>query len=114
MTDTMLPIIRQLRDARDDRVRADLLLRISDTILLKYADVIADACASFGDGVAFLDLRVAALRATRDAAGLLPERQARPLDALRAAMARYAAGGDDAAPAEWPIDAPQGPPSLDI
>jgi hypothetical protein len=94
-----LPLIREMHDAPDDRARAEILLRLPDAVVLRHAPIFAEACrrARFEDGFVFVELRVAALMATRDAAGLLPARTVQELDALRAALARYCAGagGDD-------------------
>lgn len=73
-TDSMLPILRELIDADGDAARAGVLLRLPDTILLKYRTAIEKAClrAHFDAGLAFLDVRLAALRAVRGADGRLP------------------------------------------
>lgn len=91
---TLLPIIDQMQAAPDDRERARVLLSCPDLILAKYADVFEAACrrAGFEAGAMLVQLRVDALRAVRDEAGLLPARIAGPLDELRTALARFAAG----------------------
>ncbi|RWG76153.1 MAG: hypothetical protein EOQ69_32450 [Mesorhizobium sp.] len=74
MTDTMLPMLRQLYDADGNRARADMLLRMPDSVMLKYRGSIVECCrrASFEVGLAFVDLRVAVLLAVRDANGRAP------------------------------------------
>ncbi|SFQ10307.1 hypothetical protein [Nitratireductor indicus] len=101
---TLLPIIEQMHNAADDRARADILLRCPDGVMLKYADVFRDACrrAAFDPGETLVHYREAALMAVRDANGLLPPAIAGPLEELRQAMARFAAGGR-----------PQEPPAAD-
>lgn len=74
MIDTMLPILRQLYDAEGDRARADILLRMPDSVMLKYRSSIVECCrrACFEVGLAFIDLRVSVLLAVRDAEGRAP------------------------------------------
>lgn len=101
-----LPLIQQMQDAGDNRVRADLLLRCPDGVVLKYADMLAGLCrhAGFEAGEIFVQCRVAAMLATRSAAGGLPGRLAMDVETLRAALTAYAAGAP-----EWLLDAPQPP-----
>lgn len=104
-----LPIIQQMLDARDDRARADVLLRCPDSIMLKYAPVFRQACQATGfiAGEAFVEQRVACMLAVRGAAGGLPGRVALELETLRAELAAYAAGAEIQRAAERP-------PPLDI
>ncbi len=94
MTDTLLPIIRQMHDEADDASRADILLRVPDAVLLKFAKLFEDACrkAGFKAGATFILLRLAALRAVRDAGGKLPADTVAHLDSYRTALAVLAAG----------------------
>lgn len=73
MTDTMLPILRQMHDAADDRGRALILLQVSDAVLMKYRDVFEAACrrAGFEGGLAWIDIRRAAYLAVRGPDGRL-------------------------------------------
>jgi len=98
MTDTMLPILRQMHDAADDRVRADILLRVPDTILLKFAPVFEKCCqrAGFEAGASFIVLRLVALQAVRDTGGHLPAQTAAHLASYQAALSVIADG--EAAP----------------
>lgn len=66
-TDSLLPIIRDMHDAEDDRARARVLLTVSDAVLMKYRPVFEAACrrAQFDLGVAFIDVRRAAFHAVR-------------------------------------------------
>jgi len=99
-----LPLIQQMQDAGDNRARADLLLRCSDGVVLKYADALVCLCrhAGFEVGEVFVQCRVAAMLATRTGAGGLPGRLAMDVETLRAALAAYSAGAP-----EWRLDAPQ-------
>lgn len=98
MSDSMIPIIRQLHDADGDRERARVLLSMPDTILLRYAGTLGDACrrAGFQAGEEYVLRRVVAMRAARGADGLLPPPLARDFDDFRAAFAAFARGGTDA------------------
>lgn len=96
MTDSMLPILRQLHDADGDRSRAATLLRMPDSVMLKYHEVIDGACrrAGFEAGWNFVALRVSLCLAVRDAAGLPPADLAASCEAFRAGMAEFATGAD--------------------
>ncbi len=96
MTDTMLPILRQLREARDDRAFAHLLLKMPDTILLKYQDVIVAMSRrrQFDAGVRFIEFRLTAMRAVRDGRGQLAAGLAAGLNQFQDAMAAFAEGGE--------------------
>lgn len=91
MTDSMLPIIRQMHEADDDRARGAILLAVSDAVLMKYRPVFEDACrrARFDLGLQYIDVRRAAWGAVRNADGT----HKNPLfEDARAAMAAFAAG----------------------
>jgi hypothetical protein len=74
MTDSMVPIIRQMHEAETDADRARLLLNVPDGVLAKYAGVFAAACrrAGFVGGESYVALRVSAFAAVRDDMGNLP------------------------------------------
>jgi hypothetical protein len=75
MSDSMLPILRQLHDADGDRARADTLLRMPDSVVLKYhrGDYSTPAVAAASRlASAFVELRVSLCLAVRDAAGRAP------------------------------------------
>lgn len=86
------PILQQILDAPDDQARARLLLSCPDSVLLTYAEAFYAVCAAarFAAGTALIEMRIDAMRAVRDEAGLLPDRVTKPLEELRRAMARYA------------------------
>ena len=94
MTDSMLPIIRQLHDADGDQARATVLLAMPDTVLLKYAATAVEACrrAQFEGGAEFVLRRVTAMRAVRGRDGLLPRHIAEEFDEFRNAFAAFANG----------------------
>ena len=87
-----LPIIDQLHNAEDDRARADLLLRCSDAIMLKYETVFLNACRHFPAGELFVLQRTNAMRMVRSVAGGLPGGVALEIETLRAELAAFAAG----------------------
>lgn len=91
MTDTMLPVIRQMLDADDDRTRARILLVVPDTVLMKHREQFEAACrrAGFAVGQHYIDIRRASWHAVRGGDG----RHVNPLfEESRAAMAAFAAG----------------------
>lgn len=92
MTDTMLPILRQMHDASDDRERAVLLLSVPDSVLMKYREMFEAACrrARFDLGVEFIQWRRAGWHAVRRADG---RHKSPDHEAVRAAFAAFAAGG---------------------
>lgn len=94
MNDSMLPILRQLHDADGDRARADTLLRMPDSVMLKYPMVIDGACrrAGFEAGMNYLSLRIALSISVRDSQGLQPAGLVAKAEQFRAAMAEFAAG----------------------
>ncbi|TIV65825.1 MAG: hypothetical protein E5V86_10615 [Mesorhizobium sp.] len=96
MTDTMLPILRQLHDADGDRARAGILLRMPDSVLLKYHVVIDTACrkAGFEAGAQYLSIRVSLTLAVRDGDGLPPVELAVTWEQYRRALVEFAAGGE--------------------
>lgn len=79
MTDSMLPLLRQMHDAETDQERARLLLQCPDAILLKYRSAFEAACqrARFDAGVQFITWRYAAWHAVRLPDGNLPDQRAR-------------------------------------
>ncbi|TPI39297.1 hypothetical protein FJW07_14040 [Mesorhizobium sp. B3-1-9] len=95
MTDTMLPMLRQLYNADGNQARADILLRIPDSVLLKYRGSIVEACrrASFEVGLAFVDMRTSALLAVRDATGQVPPERAAMVERYRRALVGFVNGG---------------------
>lgn len=92
MSDTMLPILRQLHDAEGDRARADTLLRMPDAVMLKYHEVVLAACrrGRFEVGMAFVELRVSICLAVRDEHGRAPSDLAKTLDHYRDVLAEFA------------------------
>ncbi|MDZ5697826.1 hypothetical protein [Chelativorans sp. M5D2P16] len=64
--DSMLPIIRQMHEARTDEERARLLLMVSDALLMK-CPVFEAVCrkAGFGPGLEYINVRRAAFHAIR-------------------------------------------------
>ncbi|RWK12516.1 hypothetical protein [Mesorhizobium sp.] len=95
MTDTMLPMLRQLYDADGDRSRADILLRMPDSVMLKYRGSIVECCrrASFEVGLAFVDMRTSILLAVRDENGRVPEDRTAMAERYRIALAEFARAG---------------------
>jgi hypothetical protein len=92
MTDSMIPIIRQLHDADGDRARARILLVMPDSVLLKFAGTVGDTCAraSFQAGAEYVLRRVTLMRAVRGRDGLLPKPLADDFDEFRTALAAFA------------------------
>jgi len=90
--DSMIPVIRQLHDADGDRARARVLLSMPDTVLLKYAGTIGEACqkAGFEGGAEYVLRRVTLMRATRDRQGLIPGPLNQDFEEFRAAFAAFA------------------------
>ncbi|EKF17083.1 hypothetical protein [Nitratireductor pacificus] len=95
MTDTMLPILRQMHEADGDRALARLLLAVPDAILHKYQGVVLAICQKrrFEAGIAFVEFRLTAMRAVRGADGRLAPGLAGGLCRFQNAMAEFAAGG---------------------
>lgn len=91
-TDSLIPIIRQMHDAPDDRARAAILLAVSDALLAKYRGVFEGACrrAAFDAGLRFINVRRAQWCATRGRDGLHTNAL---FEEVRAEFAAYAAGG---------------------
>lgn len=87
----MLPILRQLHDADGDRMRADVLLRMPDSVLLKYQGVILESCsrARFQAGENFVALRVSLMLAVRDGQGMPPPDLSAKAEAYRAGLAEF-------------------------
>lgn len=94
MSDSMLPILRQLHDADGDRARADVLLRMPDSVVLKYQEPIDAACrrTGFQAGSDYVSLRVSVCLAVRDEQGRPPLGLAEAADAFRRGLAEFAAG----------------------
>ncbi|MBN9242448.1 MAG: hypothetical protein J0I98_06620 [Mesorhizobium sp.] len=92
--DAMIPIIRQLHDADGDRARACVLLVMPDSILLKFAGTIGEACqrAGFQAGAEYVLRRVTLMRATRDRQGMIPGALVLDFDTYREAFAAFANG----------------------
>lgn len=92
MTDSMIPLIRQLHDADGDAARARVLLAMPDTIILKHAGTIGTAClkAGFQAGAEYILRRVTLMKAVRNGEGLLPDPIAADFDAFRVAFAAFA------------------------
>jgi hypothetical protein len=78
VTDSMLPIIREMLDAGSDEERGRIMLRAPDAVLIKYRDQFEIACrkAHFDVGLEFIDVRRAAYHAVRTRDGRLPEQLA--------------------------------------
>ncbi len=95
MTDSMLPILRQMRDADGDRERAKLLLACPDSVILNYCSTLDHICekARFAAGQDFIRLRFANLLAVRGADGNLPIPVAHHFEDFRAGFAHFANGG---------------------
>lgn len=84
MTDTMMPVIRQMLDADGDAVRAGILLSAPVAVLLRYRAQFEDACrrGRFDEGSEYLAL----LRVAQDSVrvdGLLPSPLAATLERAR-------------------------------
>ena len=94
MSDTMVPILRQLHEADGDRARADTLLRMPDSVMLKYHEVIDAACrrAGFEAGWNFVALRVSLALAVRDASGMPPADLLASAELFRVGLADFATG----------------------
>jgi hypothetical protein len=94
----MIPVIRQLHDADGDRARALVLLAMPDTIVLRYAGTVGEACrrAGFQGGAEYVLRRVTLMRATRDRQGRIPAALAEDFHAYRQAFAAFANGEEDA------------------
>ncbi len=89
MTDSMLPILRGLLDAADDRARAAVLLQMPDSVMVKFRPVVDAACrrAGFDLGLAYVDTRWAEFVAVRAPDG----RKLNPLfEQVRADFAAFA------------------------
>lgn len=91
MTDSMLPIIRQMHDAETDQERARLLLQCPDAILIKYRAAFEGACRSarFDAGMGFIAWRSVVWQAVRLPDGTLHPEHER----VRAKFAAFAARG---------------------
>ena len=74
-----------------------MLLRLSDGLVLEHGGEIRTTCRrlSFAAGEAFINQRLVALLAVRDAHGMLPGSMARELEFWREAMSNFAGAGRD-------------------
>ena len=84
MTDTMMPVIRQMLDADGDAVRAGILLSTPVAVLLRYREQFERACrlGRFDEGGEYLAL----LRIAQDSVrhdGLLPAPLAAEMERAR-------------------------------
>lgn len=88
------PVITQLEAAPTDAERAQLLLRLTDDLVLRYGDELQHTCRreKFGAGVHYLQLRTTALHAVRTRAGELPAAAAMPLELWRRGLVAVAGG----------------------
>jgi hypothetical protein len=70
----MFPLARQIVDAGSDAQRAQLILTLSDHILLSHFDALKEACdeTGFAAGAGYIVQRYVSLLATRSPEGLLP------------------------------------------
>lgn len=100
MADSLLPIIRQMHDARDHAARALVLLAVPDAVLMKYRDVFERACvrAGFDEGAMFISFRRAAWHAVRGDDGrhknsVFEEARLAMVDIAGGAVHRQARGG---------------------
>lgn len=93
MTDSMLPILRQMHEA-DARGQAGLLLSMPLAVILKYAEPLRAACRRTGleAGRAYVDAFVAAMLAVRDRGGRFVTRDEQDLVRLTDKLATVAAG----------------------
>lgn len=90
----LLPLVEELADCVADAGRADWLLRVPDGVVQRdIASIrIILRTRQFRAGVEFLDIRYAALHATRTAEGELPAAMAAALIAERKRMILIAKG----------------------
>lgn len=90
--EAMFPAARQIVEARNDRARAALVLRLSDDLIHEYFDELKAACmeAGFAAGTHYISLRLAAQLAIRDAAGRMPAQTADELEIWRRGLASIA------------------------
>lgn len=90
----LFPIAAHLLNAESDGVRASILLRLSDVVLLDASVPLAAACreAKFTEGGEFIDLWLAALCSRRGPDGQLPNWLAASLDYRRARLIALSQG----------------------
>lgn len=113
MIDAMMPILRELYEARDEATVADCVLRMPDAVVLKFQKPIEKACQNngFARGAEFVALRVSLMQAVRNSAGGLPGGPSMTLAGLAAELAAIArAGGVGVPPATLQVR----PEALDI
>lgn len=84
----MLPLVEILADCTTDADRAEWLLKVPDGIVLRDFESIRNLLltARFRHGADFLGMRLAALQATRNVAGELPDDVRAALEMARSAM----------------------------
>ena len=89
---SMTPIAAQIFEARDDRARAALVLRLSDDLIHEHFDELKAACmeARFAAGTHYVSLRLAAQLAVRDDAGRMPAGTTAELELWRRGLASIA------------------------
>lgn len=92
--ESLFPIAAHLLNAEHDGVRASILLRLSDVVLMDASVPLAAACreAKFTEGGEFIDLWLAALCSRRGPDGQLPNWLAASLDYRRARLIALAQG----------------------
>lgn len=92
--DDMFHVAHQILVAQTDRERAAILLRLPDDIVVTRGHLLREACTarSFPMGATFLEHRLAALTATRDRDGKLPEHHVRSLEIWRRGFVALANG----------------------
>lgn len=92
MADSDLHIVEQLQLAQSRAEVAQILLRVSDAVLMTHGEVMTAECRRlrFPEAVTFIDLRLSVLDAVRDRSGRLPDRIAGPVENWRIAFAAYA------------------------
>ncbi len=88
------PIADKIREAGSHAQRATILLKLSDAALLGGSKDLEIACSQTGfeAGNFFIIFRSAALCATRDAHGVLPDHLAHEVEMWRQALSQIAAG----------------------
>ncbi|MDQ0456029.1 hypothetical protein [Rhizobium paknamense] len=90
-----LPIIEQLYDCQDHAERADWLLRVPQSLLLREEMSIRLALRSAGfmAGIDYLDCELSALRSVRGEAGGWRDGVSRAVEDVRQHMRRIVKGG---------------------
>lgn len=90
----MFPLARQLVDAGTHAQRAQLLLTLSDQIVLAHFDALKEACdeTGFAAGAGYLAERYVSMHAVRDARGALPPQHVNQVENWRRGLASIAGG----------------------